>query len=56
MSNWYQADEDDLSVDWDREELDILVSSDRFGNNYVSVKLRDLTMLAGLPEYFKYNS
>ena len=45
MSEWYEAEAEDLSISDDGEELHILFDSDEFGNKYVSVKIQDIVDL-----------
>ena len=40
MSIWKEIKKEDIAVDGD--EIDILISSDNFGNNYITVKKQDV--------------
>lgn len=42
MSNWIEIKKDDIDIDYDGEELNILYSHDNIGNNYVTVKIKDI--------------
>ncbi len=43
MSQWYEADKDDLELDGD--EINVLVCDDWRGNIYVTVKVADIKEL-----------
>ncbi len=42
MSEWYRVDNDDIDVNWDDEDVDILVTYNDFGNVYVSLTFKQI--------------
>jgi hypothetical protein len=50
MSEWYEADDSDLSVDLSRKEVDIFVTQTYNGSVYVSLKFDQIKKLSALIE------
>lgn len=50
MSLWYEAEIGDISVDKERGELDIYVTSDDMGAIYVTVKIDDVKTALSNPD------
>ena len=42
MSEWYEPEDEDISVDRDREEVDIFVKSNEFGNVYITLTFEQI--------------
>jgi hypothetical protein len=46
MSEWYEADDADVSIDISRKEVDIFVTQNYHGSVYVSLKFDQIKKLA----------
>lgn len=50
MSTWRKIDKEDIDISDDGKELEVLVSDDRFGNNYIEISIDDILQLLKLNE------
>ncbi len=48
MSEWYEAKEDDISIDLERKEVDILVHDNNYGNVYVTITFDQIKRIAAV--------
>ena len=46
MSKWYVAEDEDIEVDWNENQVDFLVCSDRDGNIYTSLSFDQIRKIA----------
>lgn len=42
MSYWYEPTIEDIDFSDDKEEMHVYLDSDEFGNNYCSLKVKDI--------------
>jgi len=47
MSNWIEINKQDIELSDDKEEIEIMLEPDEFGNNYITVKVKDIKELLG---------
>ena len=45
MSVWYDVEKENIDFSENHEEIHILFDSDNYGNNYVSIKTKDIMEL-----------
>jgi len=45
MSEWYEAEDDDIDLNTDSEEVNILVKHNDWGNVYVTLTYKQVLML-----------
>ena len=42
MSEWYEAKDEDIDIDWKESQVDILVTDNDFGNVYVTLTFEQI--------------